>query len=232
MSKKSTPNIPKVVALSFWRNDMGKRIEERVHHLLGKSYGNLRFIWVTGDNSDETEEYLRGIAAQDKRVSVIRFDTQIEGDEPNIRLHRLGLTANAGLEAIRKGDTYAMIHESDLVSPVDVVEQFIASGKDVIAGFVWLGDIFYDVYAYRKHGVKFSNHAPYFPDFDMHGLNELDSVGSCWMFPARAGLRCTIGGCVEMCDNLRAMGYKIWCDPRIRIEQPIDLWTSRSHANY
>lgn len=228
----SNTKLPRVAMLSFWRDDANKRIEERVQHLLGKSYPNLRYVWVVGDSTDETEDYLRGIAAKDKRVTVVRFDTNIEGDDPNTRLHRLGLTANAGLEAIRKGDVHGMIHESDLISPVDIVEQFIASGKEVIAGFVWLGEIHYDVFAYRKNGVKFTNHPPYFPGLDMNGLNEVDSVGSCWLFPARVKLRCTIGGCVEMCDNLRVMGYSIWCDPRIRIEQPIDLWTSRSHASY
>lgn len=229
--KRTTPNIPSVVILSFWRDDMAKRIEERTQHLLSKSYGNLRFVWVTGDNSDDTEGYLRSIAAKDKRVSVIRFDSGMEGEEPNLRLERLSRTADVGLQAIRKGDVYGVIHESDLVTPVDVIEQFIATGKDVVGGSVWLGNLFYDTFVYRIDGVRFTNEAPYHPKYNPNEMFQLDSVGSCWMFPARSGVRCTKWGCLEMCDNLREQGYTIWCNPLIRVIQPIDLWVSRGHAN-
>ncbi len=232
MGRKSTPNIPRVVMISFWRNDMNNRIEERTQHLLAKSYPNIRYVWAVGDSTDETEEYLWSLAENDKRITVIRHDTNIEGDTPDIRLQRLSLTANAGLMEVRKTDKWVCIHESDLVTPVDVIEQFIATGKDVVAGWVTLGEIFYDTYAYRKDGVKFTNHAPYNPVYRPDEPFELDSVGSCWIFPAKAGIYCTIGGCVEMCDNLKKQGYAIWCEPRIRVVQPIDLWTSRNHASY
>ena len=231
MKTKTIPNTPNVVMVSIWKDDTQRRLEERVEHLLAKSYPKLRFVWVVGDSSDGTEDYLRSVAAQDKRATVLRHDTNIAGDDPDTRLERMSLTINAGFQTFRKTDKYAVIHESDLVSPVDVVEQFIATGKEVVGGFVWLGNIFYDTYAYRKNGRRFDNHAPFHPEFDMNSLNELDCIGSCWMFPTAAKISCLKYGVIELCGQLKEKDYSIWCDPRIRIEQPVDLWTSRSHAN-
>lgn len=235
MKTKTIPNIPKVAMLSLWKDDTGRKLEERIDHLLAKSYANLRFVWVVGDSSDGTEDVLRAVAALDKRVTVIRHDTHIEVSDPDTRLLRMSQTANAGLQTVRKTDKYVVIHESDLITPVDVVEQFLATGKDVIGGSVWLGDIFYDTFCYRKHGQLFSNSLPYHPEYVHDAINEdMDCIGSCWMFPAAAihkGLTCPRHGAVELCKGLKAMGYNICFDPRIRIIQPTDLFTSRSHAN-
>lgn len=217
--------------MSLWRDDMNMKIHERVDHLRSKSYPNLRYVWVVGDSNDETEEYLRRTSIHDNRITVIRHDTHVLGEHPDVRLERLSLTLNAGLMAVRKKDTYILHHESDLITPHDIVEQLLATGRDVVGGWVTLGDIFYDTYLYRKDGVHFTNHAPYHTCYKPDELFELDSIGSVVLYPARAGVYCQKGGLVEICQQLKAQGYSIWCDPRIKIIQPHDLFTSRSHAS-
>lgn len=231
MSKKPIPNIPNVVMMSLWRDDMSRKIHERVDHLRSKSYPHLRFIWVVGDSSDETEETLRRYADNDARITVLRHDTHLLGDDPNTRLERLGSTLNAGLMAIHKTDTHILHHESDLITPPDIIEQFLGTGKDVVGGWVTLNDQFYDTYLYRKDGVKFTNGAPYHACYTPDALFELDSIGSCLFYPAQSGVYCHKGALLEVCQQLKAQGYSIWCHPQIHIVQPYDLFTSRSHAD-
>ena len=33
------------------------------------------------------------------------------------------------------------------------------------------------------------------------------------------------GGFVRLCEQIRVLGGEIWCDPRITITQPLELWT-------
>ena len=153
-------------------------------------------------------------------------------------MRRLSLTANAGLEAVKPEDDYILIHESDLLSPVDLVERFLESGKSPIAGWPVLGEanVFYDIWAFRgKDGAKFTGLPPYHESYKPDALFEVASVGSCWMFRAEdalpsagsGGVRCEKWGAVELCQKLKLLGRRSWGDPTIRIEQPMGLFVSR-----
>lgn len=224
-----------VVMMSLWRNDADRGLERRAHELLHKE-GVTRWVWVVGDSDDQTEMLLRATAyVSGKDVEVVRHDTGILEDDPDNRLLRLSLTANAGFETVRADDRWWCIHESDLQSERSVIWDFLRTGKDVIAGWVTLGHIFYDTYAYRAKGKMFTNNPPYHEVYDSRSIFEVESVGSVYMFPAEAvrqGLRCEVGGAVELCQKLRGMGHTIWVDPLIPIIQPVELWVNRSHANF
>ena len=228
--------LPQVVMLSLWRNDSSRNFLDRVTHLLSKSYPRLRWVWVVGDSRDLTETLLRDVAKGHnghRSIEVIRADTGIEGDEPPDRMRRLSLTASAGLDAVTPADDYVLIHESDLISPVDLVERFLESGRSPIAGWPVLGEanVFYDIWAYRgMDGLKFTGLPPYHQSYKADALFEVSSVGSCWMFRAEdalAGVRCEKWGAVELCQKLKRLGRRIWVDPTIRIEQPMGLFVAR-----
>lgn len=224
-----------VVLMSLWRNDARRKLEGRMRDLLSKQ-GVTRWVWVVGDSEDDTEKLLRATAwVSGQDVEVVRRDTGIVEDDPDNRLLRLSLTANAGFETVRADDRWWCIHESDLQSPQDVIWQLLGTNKECIAGWVTLGHIFYDTYAYRAKGTMFSNNPPYHEVYDARNLFEVESVGSVYMFPAQAvrdGLRCNVGGAVELCQKLREMGHRIWVDPLIPIVQPVELWESRGHARF
>lgn len=230
---------PRVVLISLWRNDVDKRLGERMDHLTSKTYPAVRYVWIVGDSSDDTEQQLRTRAAQDPRITVVRFDTGIESSDPTTRLRQLSETGAAGLDQVNVGDRWVVLHESDLVSPPDLIERFLAAGKDVIAGWVTLHrsdseePIFYDTWGMTKDGQMFSNFPPYHPAYVPDRPFQVDSVGSCFMFPAAAaldGLRARQWGVRELCWGLRERGYTVWLDPTLPIVQPRDLWTSHSHA--
>lgn len=131
--------LPPVVICSLWRNDCHRRLVDRVAHLLAKAlaYPSLRYIWVVGDSRDDTARALADLA-RDYRVTIIDIgDTGIEGDDHPSRLRRLGETANEWWHWCENAE-YVMVHESDIVSPPNVVNQLVAHagrGRCPIAGW-------------------------------------------------------------------------------------------------
>lgn len=240
----ATPSMPSVAMISLWRNDAERNLAERARHLVSKTYPGLRWIWVVGDSDDSTAEWLGDYATEmlyheGRDVTVLWHDTGYRGSDHKTRLKRLSLSVNVGLEHIRSSDDYVLIHESDLQSPPDLVEQFLATGKPCIAATTWLEsggqDLFYDIWAFRANGTRFRNHPPYHEAYRDSELFEVDSVGSCWMFPAepaRQGLRCYDGATRELCTKLaRRWGWGFWVAPWIKVRQPRGLWDSVQMSN-
>lgn len=231
------------VLMSLWRNDVARNLSARIEHLLAKT-GVSRWVWIVGNSDDRTESVLRNVAAGNPLVDVVRYDSRSTGDSPDARMIRLSESANAGFDRWRIVDEQWCCHESDLISPVDVVTRLFHTGHIrtqpehsgfAVAGWVTLGDRFYDTYAYRKNGVKFINDPPFHADITLDKPFTVDSAGSVLLFPAevlRKGVRMTVGGLPEFCDKLRALDYTIWVDPKIQIQQPINLWTGAAHPTY
>lgn len=221
---------PKVAMLSLWRNDAGRQLLERARRLTDKTYPRLRWIWVVGDSEDATGDILRDFAKQSgKDITILEHMTG-----QSRRLKCLSLSASLGYDAVRADDDLVFTHESDLISPPDVIERLLASGKMPVAATVWLRlnntrpPIFYDIWAFRKDGRLFSNYPPYHDCYVASAPFEVDSFGSVWMCHAediRTGVRCDERACVEICEKLKARGRSLWVEPRVRCEQPRELWT-------
>jgi len=253
-------STPRVVMVSFWRNDTQRDIRKRMTHLIEKSYTNLRFMWVTGDNSDSTPEILHEFAFKnhDKEIEIVQSNTRIEGEDNNNVWLRLSQTLNFAFSRVRGDDEYILHHESDLITPIDIVEKFLATGKCPVAGWVvitfptnvcstprnqlppFIKDcpridlikVFYDTWAYRKDGKMFFSLPPYHSCYKPDELFEVDSFGSCCMFHAediRKGVRVFKECLVEVCDKLRQMGRTCWVDPRIEVVHPLYLLTARHY---
>jgi hypothetical protein len=228
---------------SLWRDDAGAGLRERALHLLQKSYPNLRWVWIVGDSTDGTLDELRGIAGEvqgQRRVDVLELNTGIEGDSPEDRRRRYGATINQWFEMLPDVE-YVVQHESDLRSPLNLIEVFVSNaevGRPRIAGWPILpysdnSTVFYDIWAYRRDGQLFGHVPPYHPCYRENEPFEVDSVGSCWMFPAddiREGARFTDEAVLGLCKWLRAHGKQIWVEPRLTIVQPRELWISHPVA--
>lgn len=225
--------------ISHWRDDADKSLRLRVNHLLGKTWPDLRFVWAVGNCVDDTYAQLQALTADDRRVTLIPFDSDVTDDDPDSRLVRLSQVVNAELAQIRPDDDYVLIHESDLVSPPDLIQMLFETGQCPVAGWPVLplpdGTIFYDTWAYRKDGRMFSNQAPYHPCYKPYDIFEVDSAGSVLLFHAedvRRGLRCERRAVLELCHKMKAdFGRRIWVDPLIEIIQPVERWTAREHAS-
>lgn len=242
--------MARVVVFSWWRNDAGRDVVARAAHLLAKTYPGIRWVWFVGDSQDETQERLEGIAEHSGLpVEVVRDDTGIDDSEPAEHLRVLSRTMTTALASVRDEDDWCLIHESDLVTPEDVVERYLAAAELIrvgqmlteeraspvgIAGWVTLGDggMFYDTFAYRGlDGAQFTNNPPYHADHRAHSY-EVASVGSCWLFPAQLarGIVLERYACIELCRKLREEGCRFFVDPSIPVVQPEAMWVSRSQA--
>lgn len=226
---------PSVVLCSMFRNDVSRRLVDRAEHLLAKSelYPNLRWVWVVGDSTDGTTDALRELSVgYDVRVVDIG-STGIEGDDMENRLRRLSVTANHYLRHVGGAD-YVLLHESDVISPPDLVNLLVANaeqGRCPIAawptltirpGVTWC----YDVWALRKDGQRFRNQAPYHPCYQADRPFIVDSAGTVLMFHAEDAGNVIMDkrAILDLCWHLRELGRDIWVDPTIVVEQPVDLW--------
>lgn len=222
---------------SSWRNDAERDLLERAWHLVDKTYPNMRWVWVVGDSDDETFAILDDFAEEihyhrGLNITVIEHETEHKGSDHRARLARLSESCSMALAEIKATDDYMVMHESDLISPDDLIEQFLATGKDYVAGATWLhaGEtrLFYDVWGFWRDGVRFCNDPPYHACWKDDELFQVDSFGSCWMVKAAPfvdGLRCYTDAAREMSGKLvRDYDAELWCAPWIEIIQPMELW--------
>lgn len=226
---------PSVVICSLWRNDTDRNLVDRAKHLLfkGQHYPAVRWVWVVGDSEDATAYRLRHLA-HGLPVTVLDIgDTGIAGDDMTSRLRRLSVTANH-FWAHCAGADYVLIHESDIVSPPDLVARLVdhaEQGRCPIAGWPTLEirpghTVFYDCWAYRKDGVRFRNTRPYHQCYRAEQPFTVDSAGTVLMFDGEDAGNVLMDkqAILDVCWHLRQMGREIWVDPTLEVSQPCALW--------
>lgn len=229
--------LPRVVMCSLWRNDCNRRIVDRVDHLLAKaeSYPNMRYVWVVGDSRDDTTQALAELSYGYEVQIVDIGDTGIEGEDVPTRLRRLSETGNEWWNWIDDAE-YVMIHESDILSPANVVNQLVAHaerGRCPIAGWPTIKlrgeqgvSYFYDTFCYRKDGVRFTNDVPYHSCYRYPEPFQVDSFGTMYLFHAEDVplVRFHDRAVLDLCQQLHEQGRTLWVDPTLKVVQPYDLW--------
>lgn len=227
---------PRVVMCSMWRNDADRHLADRVEHLLLKaeSWPNTRFLWLVADSCDNTGELLYGLSTGYDNVTILEFRTDVDGDDASSRLRRLSQTANRYFENVQPSDDLIVVHESDIASPYDLLPRLIThaqNGYCPIAGWPVLeirpgATLFYDCWAYRRDGQRFSNHSPYHPCYRSDRPFELDSFGTLFMMDARDAKHIHMNdrAVLDLCRQLKEQGRTLWCDPALKVIQPRELW--------
>lgn len=92
--------------------------------------------------------------------------------------------------------------------------------------------LFYDTWGYRSAGARFTSVPPYSPVYLADDPFRLDTVGSVALIKAewlRLGARMENNGFVGLCERIGLMGGEVWCDPRVIINQPLELWTFQNN---
>lgn len=235
----------KILMLSMWYADAGKHLADRAMHLLGKA-GVTRWLWSVRPWRDCTEQMLDGVAlfcGKNNREVVIYAE---KGDQSRERIPRLSAIGDMMLSAIEDED-YVLWHESDLFTPPDVALRLADLGAAAAGGWPLLSHStdqphlgvrsprritldesrFYDTWAYRSGGTRFSNNPPYHECYRPEPFR-LDSVGSVVLIKGdyiRQGARMNGGGLVGLCEDIRRLGGEVMCDPRVPVVQPVELWT-------
>jgi hypothetical protein len=102
------------------------------------------------------------------------------------------------------------------------VRQLQPGVVDVVSPLVFAGEAFYDIWAFRKSGIRFGPFYPFHHELVLDGLTEVDSVGSCLVMRAAVAraVRMSDGALVEFCNNARSRGYRVWVDAREQIRHP------------
>lgn len=220
---------PRVVVLSCWSNDAGRRLDGRVAHLVSKLHAGVRLAWLVGDSTDDTFERLHwSIFAHglEGTVTLVQRDTGIRVRGFEDRIARLSLTLTYMLELVDESDDVAIIHESDLLSPPDVVERLLAMPLPS-AGWPVLAlngrELFYDTWAYRVDGANFTNDPPHSPRYRERVPFVVDSAGSvtAWNAADVRRRRVAADAIVGLC---RDVGRPVHVDPTLEIRQPRELW--------
>lgn len=224
-----------IVMMSLWRNDAAQMLDARMIHLAEKVSVNheIEWLWAVGDSTDGTESRLRSFAAMYPRIHVINVDTGIIGEDLDTRRIRLSLSATQMFAALGLHyfeSNYACLHESDLSSPVDVVDRLLGAGLgQPCAGWpvidIGSGAQFYDIWAYRhRDGTYFTPSEPR-PDstFRVRGF------GSVWIAPTRLVMdrAMTKFAIRELCEQWWHKGVHMYCAPGVEITQPRSLWVPR-----
>jgi hypothetical protein len=91
---------------------------------------------------------------------------------------------------------------------------------------------FYDSWGYRHEGKRFASVPPYSPCYRADEPFMLDSVGSVALIDCeylRRGARMEVDGFVGLCSRIRTLGGEVWCDPRVLVSQPLELWTFQNN---
>lgn len=233
-----------IYVMSLWRNDAGRGLEDRARHLLSKRsrQHELRWLWITGDNDDDTQARLRRIVRmrnhperQPLAVTIIRYDTGIVGDDIETRRRRGSATATSMFTEIPAAADFVVLHESDLQSDVDIVDQLFDAGDgEAMAGWPTINingaPQFYDIWAYRDlHGRQFLPSEPFSQQYTAGEPFRVGSFGSVWLAPAGwvRGRVITDRAILELCEQWCDEGVELWCDPRIPIVQPVELWSPK-----
>ena len=232
------------IGISMFRWDAGKHLVRRVSHLLAKR-GVDKWIFMVRPEMDMTAAMLQ--TYEGAKVNVIQEWWPAVED----RMIRLSVAADVALSAATDaGADRILWHESDLISPTDVVgllartDGTIVGGWPVLPGHETPAELmlhtgavrldtekFYDTWGYRHQGERFTNEPPYAPAYRPDAPFQLDSVGSVALIDAsaiRRGARFSPGAFVNLCGTARAGGGTVWCDPRVKIVQPLELWVIRN----
>lgn len=237
----------KTVCMSMWFGDAGKHLADRAMHLLSKK-GVDRWVWTCRPHNDMTIEMLKSVAVRARRIVEIIVE---EIAQPPERLPRLSAAADNMLRSLTSKDELVLFHESDLRSKDTIVEDLLATMQErdaaVVGGWPMLSHhqdhpelslnvpeptrleipFFYDTWGYRFDGKRFSNTLPYSPCYKPGEPFQLDSVGSVALIDAsflRRGAAFGGYGFVELCQRIRDLGGTVWCDPRVPVVQPLELW--------
>lgn len=226
-----------IVVMSLWRNDADRNLRERALHLLSKTSVNhdVGFLWAVGDCDDDTWGQLRQIMEEfsfKKDIMMIRVDTGIVGEDVDTRRKRSSATATAMFGFLKTyyatQAKYAMLHESDLQSPRDVIDRLLLTGSgQPCAGWpvidIGQGPQFYDTWAYRYlSGAYFSADAP-----KPKRRLRIRGFGSVWVAPYSlvAGRVLKHFAIRELCEQWYQEGVDMYCDPLTEIVQPVGLWS-------
>lgn len=187
----------------------------------------LSLVIGEGDSTDGTRHSLGRLlhhsGLKGELVDVTHGGPVYGSVEDTRRFAQLAGVYNALLPHIPADADVALFVEADLIWEPETLLALIAQAQTqpaVYAPMIMDGpQSFYDVWAYRRDGLRFTKRPPYHHDLN-GALLEMDSVGSCLAMPAAwaRGIQFPQEDVVVgFCRQLREQGHSIRLDPRLAV---------------
>lgn len=206
---------------------------EQLSNQLMRRGDRLSFVWGEGDSADDTLRILcnmRPAFMSSVRNAVIVNVTHggpVFGPvvHPQ-RFRQLAHVGNRLWSAIPANADVVVLVESDLIWEAETLVKLIDDLKEVpcVAPLVMEQSTggFYDTWAYRRNGQRFTKQAPYHPGIG-EGLLQLDSAGSCLAMNAALARQLVWREedvIVGICEQINQLGGSVWLDPTLTIFHP------------
>jgi hypothetical protein len=121
--------------------------------------------------------------------------------------------------------------ESDLIwepaTLLKLLDHIQKPGVDAAVPMIWMRGAFYDIWGYRRDGIRFTNNPPYHRLFSIppvNGLYLLDSGGGCVAMRGEIARSCRCRppalAAVGFYQDMRVHGWRVWLDPTLSISHP------------
>lgn len=241
-----------VTVISTFRNAVGPQISayfcqiDALANALARRqpYTRLSLILGYGDSDDGTGEALFEAAADS--IGALLIDVSHGGPlygsiEHPQRFQQLAYVGNRLLDCVDASSDVVGIVESDLVWEPETMVQLIEDLEHLpppygaVAPMVMDGpDSFYDAFAFRRKGVRFTKQPPYHADLPglveqdpelshVISLVEVDSAGSVLFMDAELARQARFSeeeAIVGLCKDIYAHGGSVWLDANATVYHP------------
>jgi hypothetical protein len=222
-----------ITIISCFRNSCGHIVRYfdqmlELRRLLQERGDHLALLLGYGDSTDGTEQMLfeeASFAIGALLVEVSHGGQHFGSIENAQRFKQLAYVGNTLLSHVDATADVVGIVESDLIWDAPTLLRLIDHLDYVpaIAPMVMDGErSFYDVFAFRKNGVRFTKKPPYHPELNGQ-LLQVDSAGSVLFVRAEYARKARLSdgeAIVGFCADIYSYGGKIWLDPSAAVAHP------------
>lgn len=188
----------------------------------------LKLILGYGDSTDGTGEALFEEAQflMDALLVDVSHGGKHYGSIENAqRFKQLAYVGNKLLDCVPPDADVVGIVESDLIWEADTLVRLIDSIQDYVAIAPMIMDgpnSFYDVFAFRRDGVRFTKSPPYYPNINGQ-LFQVDSAGSVLIMDGDLARQARFEEedvIVGLCKQIYERGGSVWVDPALKVVHP------------
>lgn len=187
------------------------------------------YCFIVNNSTDGTEAILRGFALNSPaqvKITVVNFEDAGGTRRGEYRLKNLAYLRNLLLNEFMLSDcTYLFSVDSDILVPPPALSSLISHKTDIVSALVPNGHLLGDENIYNILSRDQKGNYIHIKDFPRDKIFAVDITGAAYLINKRVikegGVRYSAAGGAEdigFCERAKSLGFKIYCDPRIKCE--------------